>query len=841
MPKKSSVVCTLHFNKNDIKLTARKISHRRKNRLLDPVTLDDRLSQADSSLANSSLKRLLFEETFLDVSSDSPTKRTRLTSSSISSTTLNSNENDLKIFEERSCQGATNDECNIQELKEENATLWQEIKILEEYDKKKMEDLNELREENAALRQEIKILGEYDNKKKEELNELREENAGLRQEIKIYSEKEKNKTNDLNRLREENAAHQQANRVLEEEKMKILEKLKQIRKEKSASDDRFKQKKKKILRKENEICVPVPLTSIQSSDCSGDGGEDGNNTKRETNGFPQCAYYEDHADQITLPKVGCASGILKNALAEIQLKISEGHLAEATLSLDGMAIKKEIHWDSKVKKYFGFDEFPSVQTAGSDKKNGSVATEALVFYLVSIDGRWETPVAYYFTNHVDSKRLAKLTTEILVECANFGVKVTSIVFDGLPTNIQMTTHLGANLKLPEVTTTTKRRQKTRVTTKNDLTKPFSPYFKHPSTNEPVYVMLDACHLLKLARGLLAMPQGFAGSEATEEYCRRFNKLFDILNSWNINAKGDKEPLNKTNLEEKKKDLKDLTKFLRQLKLPNGRLVSVSKRKTCVVGFLATIKSTIMLSSEFLNKSDEPLDYIATRHMQQDPLEHFFGMIRLRWDDNSLSVDGEIMLDMEIFGSDNDFNNYLLQDQFNDHCLAYIAGYPITKVEKVVKGPVRRSALFSNPDDLLDLSLANVAELRGKRAITIPSQSVFIFIQTAENFFHSFIVQKLDTISNESNLLEKVGQEILKVAAVADNVTGSGGSGASVARRVNRYQYIDKQKQNSQHGERIQDRAWDSEQDEICNSSDSLGYSKFKGQHNARNRSGNNDA
>jgi hypothetical protein len=297
---------------------------------------------------------------------------------------------------------------------------------------------------------------------------------------------------------------------------------------------------------------------------------------------------------------------------------------------------------------------------------------------------------------------------------------------------------------------------------------------------------------------------FAGSEATEEYCRRFNMLFDILISWNVNAKGDKEPLNKTNLEEKKKDLEDLTKFLRQLKLPNGRLVSVSKKKTCVIGFLATIKSTIMLSLEFLNKTDEPLDYIATRHMQQDPLEHFFGMIRLRCglnnnpnaiqfkgilrkllviknggvtpslssncsilsvdnvsDDNSLSVDAEIMLDMEIFGSDNDFNNYVLQDQFTDHCLAYIAGYLITKVEKAVKGPVQRSALFCNPEDPLDLSLANVAELRGKRAITIPSQSVFRLVQTAEQLFHSLIVQKLNTLSNECNLLEKVGQEILK--------------------------------------------------------------------------------
>lgn len=94
--------------------------------------------------------------------------------------------------------------------------------------------------------------------------------------------------------------------------------------------------------------------------------------------------------------------------------------------------------------------------------------------------------------------------------------------------------------------------------------------------------------------ILEMFVKFAGSEATEECCRRFNKLFDILNSWNINAKGDKEPLNKTNLEEKKKVLEDITTFLRQLKLPNGRLVSVSKKKTCVIGFLATIKSTIML-------------------------------------------------------------------------------------------------------------------------------------------------------------------------------------------------------------------------------------------------------
>ena len=42
-----------------------------------------------------------------------------------------------------------------------------------------------------------------------------------------------------------------------------------------------------------------------------------------------------------------------------------------------------------------------------------------------------------------------------------------------------------------------------------------------------------------------------------------------------------------------------------------------------------------------------------------------------------------VLDTEIFGTDNYFNNYFLHDQFDDHCLAYIAGYFIRKVEKVV--------------------------------------------------------------------------------------------------------------------------------------------------------------
>jgi hypothetical protein len=145
-----------------------------------------------------------------------------------------------------------------------------------------------------------------------------------------------------------------------------------------------------------------------------------------------------------LALVGCASGILKNALAEMQQQIKDGlHGAEATLSLDEMSIKKGIHCDAKLKKYFWFDDFPNKEQSEKDDPVSSMATQALVFYIVGLDGKWKTPVAYYFTNHV--KSVSQSVSQ----------SVRSVVFDGLAANIGMTTELGANLKYSSSSTLTK--------------------------------------------------------------------------------------------------------------------------------------------------------------------------------------------------------------------------------------------------------------------------------------------------------------------------------------------------------------------------------------------------
>ena len=119
-----------------------------------------------------------------------------------------------------------------------------------------------------------------------------------------------------------------------------------------------------------------------------------------------------------------------------------------------------------------------------------------------------------------------------------------------------------------------------------------------------------------------------------------------------------------------------------------------------------------------------------------------------------------MLDMEIFGTDEEFERYVVQDSFTDLCLVYIAGYIAIKVEKLAKFPVQRYALFTSSEDPLDPTFANLSKLRKNHAVSIPSQSLYVLVQTSEKYFQSMVVNKLSSRLKESNLLQKVGNEVL---------------------------------------------------------------------------------
>lgn len=74
----------------------------------------------------------------------------------------------------------------------------------------------------------------------------------------------------------------------------------------------------------------------------------------------------------------------------------------------------------------------------------------------------------------------------------------------------MVNALGANIKFPisSKPCTGGRWKKNLNQTKADIVNsaPMKTNFKHPVTREDVYVLLDSCHMLKLARNLLAQTE-----------------------------------------------------------------------------------------------------------------------------------------------------------------------------------------------------------------------------------------------------------------------------------------------------------------------------------------------
>jgi len=66
---------------------------------------------------------------------------------------------------------------------------------------------------------------------------------------------------------------------------------------------------------------------------------------------------------------------------------------DCALLLDSMAIRQQILWDEKNNKFVGYSDY------GNDinlERNETLAKEALVFMLVSYNGKWKWPIAYFF-------------------------------------------------------------------------------------------------------------------------------------------------------------------------------------------------------------------------------------------------------------------------------------------------------------------------------------------------------------------------------------------------------------------------------------------------------------
>ena len=143
--------------------------------------------------------------------------------------------------------------------------------------------------------------------------------------------------------------------------------------------------------------------------------------------------------------------------------------------LDGMAIRKRLDWDPKRQEMVGFVDLG----AGSLDGDPGEATEALVVMAVGLQGQWKVPVGYFLINSISADLQKELLISIMCALHEISIKVVALVMDGLSTNQKMVSLLGCSLEPENIKCA----------------------FTHPSDSScSVYVLFDACHLLKNLRG-----------------------------------------------------------------------------------------------------------------------------------------------------------------------------------------------------------------------------------------------------------------------------------------------------------------------------------------------------
>jgi DNA transposase THAP9 len=154
-----------------------------------------------------------------------------------------------------------------------------------------------------------------------------------------------------------------------------------------------------------------------------------------------------------------------------------GNQPICSLMMDEMAIRRQVEWDGR--RYVGYVD---MGVAVEDNSNLPVAKEALVLMIVSMTEHWKVPVAYFLIDGLQGKERANLVRICLQKLHDAGIKIVSLTFDGCSANCAMALQLGARL---------------------DAEQPQSS-FEHPSDpNERVCIFLDACHMVKLMRNMLA--------------------------------------------------------------------------------------------------------------------------------------------------------------------------------------------------------------------------------------------------------------------------------------------------------------------------------------------------
>ena len=126
---------------------------------------------------------------------------------------------------------------------------------------------------------------------------------------------------------------------------------------------------------------------------------------------------------------------------------------------------------------------------------------------------------------------------------------------------------------------------------------------------------------------------FVDSEATTEFIRVFDQLFDVMNSRSSYAKGFKSPIFNHNVEYLTNFFVNAKYYISSLTI-NGKNILVHPRKNFAIGFIANTLSILDLSVILLTKGN-PLKIFSNVQVLVGPFGTVFSCVRSRggWNDN----------------------------------------------------------------------------------------------------------------------------------------------------------------------------------------------------------------
>lgn len=172
--------------------------------------------------------------------------------------------------------------------------------------------------------------------------------------------------------------------------------------------------------------------------------------------------------------------------------------------VDSMALRKLSIYNQGTLS--GFCDYGGVIAEGGE----SLASEALVFLLVPLKGTSrQYIIGYFLIDKVTAQVQVELVKTALTLTAERKIRVCNVTCDGCSSNTSTLKLLGCVLDLPDPTVS----------------------FKHPTLEEQVYVTLDICHMIKLARNALAEMGAFIdanGGKISWQYITALVNLQDKL-------------------------------------------------------------------------------------------------------------------------------------------------------------------------------------------------------------------------------------------------------------------------------------------------------------------------